>query len=151
MPSSTGATSKTINIRSNINSTSNNITYYSKFNVIGNDCKYPLISIYFQDTDFDGGLEEVEHLNVFYNDQLIASCGSNNEVCNDYKYCLRNSSLGDQVIPDGNQIVIRIEKGKDSGIASECDYSLWADVTLICSNKSTNGSHSVWTGLFLSN
>ena len=142
IPSTVKVRSRSINIRSNINSTSNNITYYAKFNVIGNNCNSPGISIYFQDTDFDDGGQGIKFLNVYYNGQFVTSCGSNNGICNDYKYCLQHYALSDQVIVEGDQVVIRIERGKDSGIPSGCDYSLWADVTLICGVNQQGGTPS---------
>ena len=147
IPSAVDITSKTINIRSNIHSTTNNITYYNKFNIIGEDCRNPMISIYFEDTDFDGCGGDVEFVDVYYMDHFIISCGSNDGVCNDYKYCLANYSLGDELILDGQQVVIAMIKGKDSGVPSGCDYSLWADVTLTCGNDPQN-SGSVSSGLY---
>ena len=140
----------TINLRSTIHN-NKNISYYVKFDVVGYICTQPKITIYFEDTDFDGA-DGTEFLNVYHRESLIASCGSNNETCGDFKYCLTNYSLQyGQSVAVGEQIIIHLEKGKDSGVPPSCNYSLWADITLSCeklcyeyntsidSNYETNG------------
>ena len=140
----------TINIRSSIHN-DRNISYYVKFDVLGEVCTRPELNIYFQDTDFDGD-DGMEFLNIYHRESLIASCGRNNDTCGDFKYCLANYSLQyGQSADVGERIVIHLEKGKDSGVPNGCDFSLWADVTLSCgklcydynttidSNHGTNG------------
>ena len=96
-----------------------------------------MITIWFQNADFYGdGVEDKKFLNVYYKDELISACISiNNATCNEYQYCLADYPLDDSplyFIPSGEQITIQIQKGRDSGIPSGCEYSLWADVTLKC-------------------
>ena len=134
---------RTINIRSKIQSSNNNISYYAKFDIIDSACFNPMLSIYFQDTDFDG-VGGTEFLNIYVDDILIANCGSNDDTCGDYKYCLDNFTLlqsPSEYFEEGGQLVVHLEKGKDSNVPSGCDYSLWADVTLQCHNGTSQTSN----------
>ena len=69
-----------------------NISYYAKFEILKYICTKPKVTIYFEDTDFDGN-DGIEFLNIYHNDSLITSCGSNNDTCGDFKYCIGNYSL----------------------------------------------------------
>ena len=77
----------------------------------------------------------LENFKDLLENQLIEICdGSNDGICHDYKYCIKNYSLQrivNYISPD-TQFVIKLEKGKNSAIPSGCDYSLWADITLKC-------------------
>ena len=116
-----------------IQSTKYNIDYYAKFSIIGEPCLYPELTVFFQDTDF-GGDNGDKFLNISYNNKLLASCGTNNNTCNDFKFCFEYKSLGPMLVEAGEQIVIHIEKGNDSNIpyVSGCAYSLYADIQLMC-------------------
>ena len=128
---------KTINIRSNIQSTTNDIIYYAKFNILYNDCYQPRISIYYEDTDFDA-TNQSKFFHVYYEGQMIADCGSNTNTCNDYKHCLQNHSISSlKLIAKDSQFVIEIQKGADSAIPTGCLYSLFAEVTLQCFGNTT--------------
>ena len=119
---------KSINIRSNIDN-GDIIQYYAKFNIIGNDCYQPRVTMYFMDTNFVG---QNKYLSVYHNDQLLFNnCGENNNTCSVFNYCFNEYRIGD-MIPENDQVVIRIEKGKESGIPQGCQYSLYADITLTC-------------------
>lgn len=123
---------RTINIRSTIHSTNTNTDYYAKFTVMSSNCVFPTVTIWFQDTDFGG---PDKFLNVYYQGRLLTTCGSNNDTCGDYKYCLNQEPLLNDSYPSilmDETIAIHLEKGKDSNVPSVCDYSLWADVTLSC-------------------
>eukprot|EP01083_Nonionella_stella_P239579 838387_1 len=123
---------KTVNVRSWIQSTGHNITYYARFNILYQDCHNPTLTIYYQDTDFGVDGSASKFLHVYYEGTMIATCGSNVNTCNDYKYCLQNHNLSLNSIPMDTQFTVVLVKGKDSGVPSSCDYSLWADVTLRC-------------------
>ena len=127
IPPTTHSVNSTINIRSRIQNTTNDIDYYAKFRVAGASCTLPKLSIFCQDTDFDG-----KPLDVYFNGTLITSCGSNNGVCGDYKYCLENYTMPLGVLAPGTDVTIQIRKSKDSGVPSGCTHSLWADVTFQC-------------------
>ena len=101
--------------------------------MIRETCTNPSVTVYYEDTDFDG-VDGTEFLSVYNNDTFITSCGSNSEICGDYKYCLQDYSVDE--IPAGGELVIKLTKGNDSGIPSGCDYSLWADITLKCGGTS---------------
>ena len=155
-PKDDSKNSRTINIRSTIQSTSYNVHYYAKFNIIDTDCINPLLTIYFGDTDF-GGSDGNKFLNVSYQNQVIATCGSNNDICGDYKYCLEKYPLlidpNDSIL-SGEQIVIHLEKGNNSNVPSSCSssYSLWADVTISCNGvvlSSTQPIESLLTAITL--
>eukprot|EP01084_Bolivina_argentea_P000776 1431_1 len=125
-PVITNKVSSTINIRSNIELTDNNISYYAKFNILKDICFNASLTIFYQDTDFLG---TGKFLHIYYNNSLIANCGSNNNICGDYKYCLKDYNFP---ILSQQQFVIHIEKGTNSAIPTNCNYSLWADITLQC-------------------
>ena len=119
----------TINVRSTIHSKPTDTDYYLKFNVNDYVCSKPRLTVYFEDTDYNG---MDKFLDIYYKGSLIASCGSNTNVCGYYKYCLENQSLPSGSTMPGDQVVIRLQKGKGSGIPQNCTFSLWADVTLSC-------------------
>ena len=127
----------TINIRSMIDN-GEKASYFATFNVTDYICTKPRLTIYFQDTDFDGN-DGIEFLNIYYDGLFIQSCGNNNMACGDFKFCLQNYSLPNvaTVLP-GTNITIQLQKGKDSGIPMSCNYSLWADVTLSCDKSCTD-------------
>ena len=106
----------TINIRSTIQSTPDTVIYYAKFQIVDQVCTKPTITIYFEDTDF--GVAGDHFLDVHANDVFMGSCGSNNGLCGDYKYCCLDATLLDGSLSAGEQELIRLEKGKDSGIPS---------------------------------
>lgn len=150
----------TVNIRSRIENTTDNVNYYAKFRINGGDnfgikdngqcaqdglraCTYPTISIFFKDTDFNSSEDDTKFLNVYYENERIVSCGGLND--NEFKYCLSEKDLQVQndEICQGQTIVIRLEKGKGSGIPSGTYFSLWADVTLQCGD--TTGLYMLYT------
>ena len=94
-------------------------------------CTYPSITVYFQNLGF-GGFENGTFLNVYYQNKLLSSCGSNNNanICGDYQYCLQEYILEDSA-NIGDQIVVHLEKSRDS---IDCGnyYTLFADITLRC-------------------
>ena len=122
---------RTINIRSTIQNTTNNIAYYVKFTINELPCVDPIITVYFEDTDFNG---VDKFLHIYYENETLASCGSNTDTCGDYKYCINDSPLlnNSDGIPAGEQIIIKLEKGKQSNIPTGCEFSLYADITLTC-------------------
>ena len=121
----------TINIRSTLESTNNHINYYVRFNIVNQNCTIPRISIRFQDKNFVD--DDTKFLNVYYNTELIAECVTNND-CNDTIDCLEDYLLSDTLITTDTQIVLNLQKSKDSINTYDCDidYSLWADITLKC-------------------
>lgn len=120
----------TINIRSAIESNTSNTNYYATFMIMEHICYNPRITLFFEDTDFDG---DNKFLNVYHNNKLTKSCGSNNNSCGDYKYCLNSDLiLNGEPIAAGVEVVIHLEKGSDSNISNDCDNSSWADITLTC-------------------
>ena len=119
--------SRTINIRSSIGN--NNITkYYAKFSIIGDDCIDPTITIYVEDTDFN---EIQQNINVYYEQNLIAQCYSQNQGCGTYQYCINQYALSN-VSRQDSQIVILLERSKKSQASSVCNLTLYADVTITC-------------------
>ena len=92
--------------------------------------------MYFEDTDFDG-TDGTEFMNIYHGNILITTCGSNNGVCSDYKYCLQKYQIGVVNISAGSSLLLRVEKGKDLEVPLACNYSLWADITLECLGTET--------------
>ena len=130
-PSNTSSVSATINVRSSIQSTEYDINYYAKFSIVNEACFQPALTVFYQDTDFDG-VDGTEFLHIFYDNHSISSCGENNDTCNSYKYCLQHQTLGIESVPAGEQIIINLRKGKDSGVPYGCVHSLWANIELTC-------------------
>ena len=136
--------SKTISIRSTIESTAYDVSYYTKFNILSRDCLNPLLSIWFEDTDF-GGTNDTnsKYLSVYHNGSLITECGNNTNTCGDTKWCLQDYAilnLNGSFIAKDSQFVILLKKGWNSSIPSSgaCDYSVYAEVTLSCTGPPTS-------------
>ena len=138
---------KTISIRSTIESTSYDVSYYVKFNILSRDCLSPLLSIWFEDTDF-GGTNDTnsKYLSVYHNGSLITDCGNSTNTCGDTKWCLQDyniMNMSGSIIAEDSQFVILLKKGWNSSIPSgACQYSLNAVVTLSCTGSPTNAPTS---------
>eukprot|EP01084_Bolivina_argentea_P240286 403718_1 len=135
-PSNIAHSISTIQIRSTIDNGAD-INYFAIFNIKDNDCVTPKITVYFRDTDFDS--PSVEYLRIYYQSFQLAECGSESHTqCNVFKYCLDEYSVaGINTILQGTQFVLRVLKG--SGVNDYCSptYSLWADISLSCTQIPT--------------